>query len=86
MKKLRITVDGKAIDGCVIPYVKGKETYDVVGPICESSDVFVKAFDLNRCHRGDLLALRSAGAYGEIMASRYNCRELPVGYTTEDFV
>ena len=63
-----------------------KETYDVVGPICESSDVFVKAFDLNRCHRGDLLALRSAGAYGEIMASRYNCRELPVGYTTEDFV
>ena len=63
-----------------------KETYDVVGPICESSDVFVKAFDLNRCHRGDLLALRSAGAYGEIMASRYNCRELPAGYTTEDFV
>ena len=63
-----------------------KEIYDVVGPICESSDVFVKAFDLNRCHRGDLLALRSAGAYGEIMASRYNCRELPAGYTTEDFV
>lgn len=63
-----------------------KETYDVVGPICESSDVFVKAFDLNRCHRGDLLAIRSAGAYGEIMASGYNCRELPKGYTTEDFV
>lgn len=63
-----------------------KETYDVVGPICESSDVFVKAFDLNRCHRGDLLAIRSAGAYGEIMASRYNCRQLPQGYTTEDFV
>lgn len=62
-----------------------KETYDVVGPICESSDVFVKAFDLNRCHRGDFLALRSAGAYGEIMASGYNCRELPKGYTTEDF-
>lgn len=62
-----------------------KETYDVVGPICESSDVFVKAFDLNRCHRGDFLALRSAGAYGEIMASSYNCRELPKGYVTEDF-
>lgn len=62
-----------------------KETYDVVGPICESSDVFVKAFDLNRCHRGDFLALRSAGAYGEIMASGYNCRELPKGYITEDF-
>lgn len=64
---------------------EAKETYDVVGPICESSDVFVKAFDLNRCHRGDFLALRSAGAYGEIMASGYNCRELPKGYITEDF-
>lgn len=62
------------------------ETYDVVGPICESSDVFVKAFDLNRCHRGDLLAIRSAGAYGEIMASQYNCRRLPVGITTEELL
>lgn len=60
------------------------ETYDVVGPICESSDVFAKAIDLNKTHRGDLLALRSAGAYGEIMASQYNCRKLPVGYITED--
>ena len=56
-----------------------QETYDVVGPICESSDVFGKAIDLPRCQRGDLLALRSAGAYGEIMASGYNCRPLPVG-------
>lgn len=61
-----------------------EETYDVVGPICESSDVFAKSIDLNACHRGDLLALRSAGAYGEIMASQYNCRKLPLGYTTED--
>lgn len=61
-----------------------KEVYDVVGPICESSDVFAKAIDLDECHRGDFLALRSAGAYGEIMASGYNCRKLPVGYTTED--
>ncbi|MBR2102770.1 MAG: diaminopimelate decarboxylase [Prevotella sp.] len=61
------------------------ETYDVVGPICESSDVFGKAIDLNRCHRGDFIALRSAGAYGEIMASRYNCRRMPQGYITEDF-
>lgn len=59
-------------------------TYDVVGPICESSDVFGKAVDLNECRRGDLIAIRSAGAYGEIMASQYNCRQLPVGYTTED--
>lgn len=61
------------------------ETYDVVGPICESSDVFAKAIDLNKCHRGDLIAIRSAGAYGEIMASSYNCRPLPKGYISEDF-
>ena len=62
-----------------------EETYDVVGPICESSDVFAKAIDINKTHRGDLIALRSAGAYGEIMASQYNCRQLPKGYITEDF-
>ena len=60
-------------------------TYDVVGPICESTDVFAKAIDLNEVKRGDLLAIRSAGAYGEIMASQYNCRRLPKGYITEDF-
>ncbi|MDD5861960.1 MAG: diaminopimelate decarboxylase [Prevotella sp.] len=60
------------------------ETYDVVGPICESSDVFAKAIDLNKTHRGDLIALRSAGAYGEIMASQYNCRPLPKGFITEE--
>lgn len=59
-------------------------TYDVVGPICESSDVFDKAIELPCCHRGDLIAIRSAGAYGEIMASQYNCRQLPKGYVTED--
>ncbi len=62
------------------------ETYDVVGPICESSDVFGKSVDLNKAHRGDFFALRSAGAYGEIMASAYNCRELPKGYTSEELV
>lgn len=62
------------------------ETYDVVGPICESSDVFGKAIDLNKARRGDLFALRSAGAYGEIMASSYNCRTLPQGYTSEELV
>ena len=63
-----------------------QETYDVVGPICESSDVFAKAIDLNHCERGHLIALRSAGAYGEVMASQYNCRPLPKGYTTEDLL
>lgn len=62
------------------------QTYDVVGPICESSDVFGKAVDLNGVRRGDLIALRSAGAYGEIMASGYNCRELPQGYTSDELV
>jgi diaminopimelate decarboxylase len=60
------------------------ETYDVVGPICESTDVFAKQIDLNRTQRGDLLAIRSAGAYGEIMASQYNCRRLPQGYTSDE--
>ena len=60
------------------------ETYDVVGPICESSDTFGKAIDLPGSARGDLVAIRSAGAYGEIMASGYNCRSLPKGYFSED--
>jgi diaminopimelate decarboxylase len=60
------------------------EAYDVVGPICESTDVFAKQIDLNKTKRGDLLAIRSAGAYGEIMASQYNCRALPKGYTNDD--
>ena len=60
------------------------EAYDVVGPICESTDVFAKQIDINKAHRGDLIAIRSAGAYGEIMASQYNCRQLPVGYISEE--
>ena len=59
------------------------ETYDVVGPICESSDVFGKDVELNKAHRGDLIALRSAGAYGEVMASQYNCRHLPKAYYSD---
>ncbi|MCX6335361.1 MAG: diaminopimelate decarboxylase [Bacteroidia bacterium] len=51
--------------------------YDVVGPICESSDTFAKFIELPETHRGDFIAIRSAGAYGEAMASRYNLRDLP---------
>ncbi len=54
--------------------------YDIVGPICESSDTFAKAYALNETKRGDLIALRSAGAYGEVMASQYNLRKLPKAY------
>lgn len=51
--------------------------YDVVGPICESSDTFAKFIELPETQRGDIIAIRSAGAYGEAMASRYNLRDLP---------
>ena len=57
--------------------------YDVVGPVCESSDVFVKDMKLNEAQRGDFIAIRSAGAYGEVMASQYNCRELPKSYFSD---
>lgn len=60
------------------------QTYDVVGPICESSDIFAKDCQLPETKRGDIIAIRSAGAYGETMASCYNCRELPKSYTTEE--
>lgn len=55
------------------------ETYDVVGPVCESSDVFAHDCQLPVTRRGDLIAIRSAGAYGESMASTYNMRSLPAG-------
>ena len=53
------------------------ELYDIVGPICESSDVFARDCSLPLTQRGDLIAIRSAGAYGESMASTYNMQPLP---------
>lgn len=50
-------------------------SYDVVGPICESTDCFGKEVELPESKRGDLIAIRTAGAYGEVMASGYNLRE-----------
>ena len=58
-------------------------TYDIVGPICESSDIFIKDFKLNKTQRGDLVAIYSAGAYGEVMASRYNCRDIAKSYFSD---
>jgi diaminopimelate decarboxylase len=58
--------------------------YDVVGPVCESSDTFAKSIELPETQRGDFIAIRSAGAYGEAMASRYNLRELPASYFSDD--
>ena len=60
-----------------------EEVYDVVGPVCESSDVFVKEMAIDRCRRGDFIAIRSAGAYGESMASHYNCHPLPDSFFFE---
>lgn len=57
---------------------RGKETalkYDIVGPICESTDCFGKEVEQPETFRGDLYAIRSAGAYGEVMASKYNLRD-----------
>lgn len=64
---------------------EGTATYDVVGPICESSDIFAKSLTLPCLRRGDLVAFRSAGAYGEVMASTYNCRSLPKAYLSDEW-
>lgn len=65
---------------------EASEKYDVVGPICESSDVFGKDRLLARTKRGDLIGFLSAGAYGEVMSSQYNCRQLPRSYTSDSLV
>lgn len=62
------------------------EFYDVVGPICESSDVFGKTISMPHTKRGDLLAIRSAGAYGQVMASQYNLRDLVKAYYSTDLL
>lgn len=68
----------------VIQNISSRDTasdvYDVVGPICESSDVFACNEKLPISKRGDIYAIRSAGAYGETMASHYNMRQLPKSY------
>lgn len=59
----------------VLTSSKPLKTYDVVGPICESSDTFQRSVRLPELQRGDLVAIRSAGAYGEVMSSGYNLRD-----------
>ena len=58
--------------------------YDVVGPICESSDCFGKAVNLPETFRGDSIALRTAGAYGEVMSSAYNLRDRVKSYYSDE--
>ncbi len=64
----------------------GVGMYDVVGPICESSDTFGTEVMLPETNRGDLLAIRSAGAYGQMMASKYNLRDEAKAYYSDDLV
>ncbi|MBC7914399.1 MAG: diaminopimelate decarboxylase [Pyrinomonadaceae bacterium] len=54
---------------------KDHAKYDIVGPICESTDCFGKEVEMPESQRGDFIAIRTAGAYGEVMASKYNLRE-----------
>ena len=76
------------VENLTASYCRGDNTkdcvYDVVGPICESSDVWGEGRVLRQTRRGDLIAIRTAGAYGRTMASRYNMRDLaPAVYSDE---
>lgn len=71
------------IENISAKYQPHDSTYDVVGPICESSDVFATDVKLPLTRRGDLIAIRSAGAYGQTMASNYNCRPFAKSYYSD---
>ena len=65
----------------IVPIIKSRlehkdAVYDIVGPVCETGDTFAKSREMKKCKPGDLLAFRSAGAYGAAMASEYNTRPL----------
>jgi diaminopimelate decarboxylase len=68
----------------VLTSKKASKTYDVVGPICESSDTFQRGISLPAIERGDLVAIRSAGAYGEVMSSGFNHRDRVKAYYSDD--
>lgn len=63
---------------------RGTALYDIVGPVCESSDCFAKSLEFPVTRRGDILVINSAGAYGEVMAMSYNQRRLPASVTSDD--
>jgi len=69
----------------VLTSSKPNVTYDVVGPICETSDTFRTKLELPELQRGDLVAIRSVGAYGQVMLSRYNLRPEAGTYFSNDF-
>jgi diaminopimelate decarboxylase len=72
------------IENISVPTGEGNVKYDVVGPICESTDCFGKEVELQETFRNDLIAIRSTGAYGEVMASHYNLRETVQTVSNED--
>lgn len=64
---------------------KNTQLYDIVGPICESTDCFQKAVNLPETQRGDLIAIRTVGAYGEVMSSFYNLRDKAPAIYSDEF-
>lgn len=64
--------------------IKKEIKYDIVGPLCESSDTFAKDYYLNESKIGDLIVIRSSGAYGEVMSSNYNLRKKAIAYYSND--
>jgi diaminopimelate decarboxylase len=69
-----------------ISSVESEENYDVVGPICETSDAFARDIKLPASKRNDLIAIRSAGAYAEVMSSRYNLRDVAPSHFSDELV
>jgi diaminopimelate decarboxylase len=65
------------IEPAVVTGTERHSTVDVVGPVCESGDFFAHDRELANVDAGDLLVIRSAGAYGYVMASNYNARPRP---------
>lgn len=65
---------------------KALKVYDVVGPICESSDTFRRGYHLPELNRGDLVAIRSVGAYGEVMSSGFNLRDKVRAYYSDELI
>ena len=63
---------------------KKENKYDIVGPLCESSDTFAKDYYLNQSKIGDLIVIRSSGAYGEVMSSNYNLRKKVKAYYSNE--
>jgi diaminopimelate decarboxylase len=68
----------------VRPRAGAERGYEIVGPVCESSDVVGRDRRLAPLAAGDLLAIRDAGAYGSAMASNYNRRPLPAEVLVDD--